>query len=131
MRYRRIVLGPQLFFKILIVASEQTPVARHSRISSGEKMAYAVSINLNRRICTGNLRSIEQVRRTDSILFHVDSGLKHFWKHDCTRSLDEEEEWVWGRIGSNTDLYMLTGNHEKEICYDIDGQVFPTNLQRG
>ena len=76
------------------------PVIRHSRISSeGEKMAYAV---------IGSLRRIEEVQRTDSILFHVDSGLEHFWKHDCTRSLDEEEEWMWwGRFGSNTDLLCL------------------------
>ena len=85
------------------------PVVRHSRISSeGEKMAYAVN---------GNLRRIEQeVQRTDSILFHVDSGLKHFWKHvsSCTRSLDEEEEWVWGGLDPTQWSFMLTGNYERK-----------------
>lgn len=64
-------------------------------------MAYAININIHiprqrlAVVCTGNLRRIKKVRGTNGVLFFVDSGFENFGKHDCTRSLEEEEEWVW------------------------------------
>ena len=52
------------------------------------------------------------------------------WKHD-DRSLEVEGEWgipVWSNTESLKWFFMLKGNHDVEIRYDEDGQVFLADL---